>query len=456
MFGSVGGMNIIGAKFSGTVNSTYRYVGGLAGNSSASFDSAKLDDVNIQATGPYVGGLTGGMSGLIKNSSFDGDISTPNGALGGLTGYMNAAAGGIENSHANVNLDCNNCGSVGGLIGQAHNGYIKDSYATGTVKGTSYIGGLLGYQQSSGVFSVESSHSNVDVEGSGNQVGGLVGYIEWGMSVANSYATGTVKGNDDVGGLIGRCRVSAAGVIDGSYAVGDVTGNNYVGGLCGRIYNGYPSGPDIDISDSYATGTVNGSGNDVGGFAGRVENGVKIVNSRASGDVYGTNQTGGFIGQGYYDNIFVENCFATGDVSGDTNVGGFIGHFYSAQYSRVRDSFATGKVVGDNQVGGFAGATADMVERVYSTGEVKRKIPGVGQIGGLVGIYRNNTALNGLGSIVNSYWNTETSKVSSSYGGGTGLTTNDMKLQASYQDFDFVNIWTMPDNDYPILKWTTD
>ena len=62
-------------------------------------------------------------------------------------------------------------------------------------------------------------------------VGLLAGYIVNG-TVSNSYATGSVRGSDYVGGLVGY----NAGTIIDSYATGSVTGSSgsyYVGGLVG-------------------------------------------------------------------------------------------------------------------------------------------------------------------------------------------------------------------------------
>ena len=62
-----------------------------------------------------------------------------------------------------------------------------------------------------------------------NQVGGLAGFNIG--TVQDSFATGTVSSDDDVGGLFGR---NSSGTIQDSFATGTVNGNNNVGGLVGR------------------------------------------------------------------------------------------------------------------------------------------------------------------------------------------------------------------------------
>ncbi len=80
---------------------------------------------------------------------------------------------------------------------------------------------------------------NASVTGN-SSVGALVGYNDYGSTITNSYATGSMTGN-----------------------------GNFVGGLVGYNYG--------SITDSYATGSVTGSGDDVGGLVGY--NGGFIKNS---------------------------------------------------------------------------------------------------------------------------------------------------------------------------------
>src|SRR6185369_7186560 len=116
----------------------------------------------------------------------------------------------------------------GGLVGFVAETAISNAYATGNVSG-----------------------------GTGDKVGGLVGYAGGVSSITNSYATGAVSGtlhfdggsgSKYVGGLVGR----AVGTLTNVWATGDVTGNAYVGGLVGNL-----SG---QISYAYATGNVSAPG----------------------------------------------------------------------------------------------------------------------------------------------------------------------------------------------------
>ena len=96
-------------------------------------------------------------------------------------------------------VDLNSIGdSVGGLVGQNW-GTIISCYSTGTVSGNNYVGGLVG-----------------------NNIGG--------GSITNCYSTSTVYGYYYVGGLLGR---NQSGSVSQCYSTGWVSGDQYVGGLVG-------------------------------------------------------------------------------------------------------------------------------------------------------------------------------------------------------------------------------
>ncbi|MDO8466312.1 MAG: GLUG motif-containing protein [Gallionella sp.] len=198
------------------------------------------------------------------------------------------------------------------------------------------------------------------------------------------------------------------GTITNSYATGSVTGNNMVGGLVG--------GSQLAaISSSYSTSGVTASdpnGAHAGGLVG-YNNGT-ITNSYATGAVTATNRwsAGGLVG--YHDST-ITNSYSTGSVSGNARVGGLVGW---------------------NNGGAITNS--------YSAGSVS----GTSNVGGLVGY--------GGGTITSSYWDTQTSGQATSTG-GTGLTTSQMKQQASFSGWDFTNTWRIDEGvSYPTLRafWT--
>jgi filamentous hemagglutinin family protein len=204
-----------------------------------------------------------------------------------------------------------------GLFGKVR-GTLRDfGLLGGSVSGANNTGSLAGFQRGGTVSGV---YSSVDVTGSGDNAGGLIGR-SWG-TVANSFASGSVSGGQyNAGGLVGY----AFGRLSNTYATGDVTGATYdVGGLAGFAA--------ADIENSYATGNVTGT-YDAGGLVGFLDG--SISTSYATGDVVGTFNTGGLVGYARYASI--DTSYATGAVGGPgTGKGGLLQY---ALESTVANSF---------------------------------------------------------------------------------------------------------------------
>jgi hypothetical protein len=128
-------------------------------------------------------------------------------------------------------------GYIGGLVGSCQDGTISDSYFIGTVEGHHSVGGLAGWNGCK----INNSYSKGSVAGTGNNVGGLIGFNsglakeEEGykvyVSISNSHSASTVKGKERVGGLVGwnNCTIVA-----NSYSTGYVIGDSAVGKLVGK------------------------------------------------------------------------------------------------------------------------------------------------------------------------------------------------------------------------------
>ncbi|MDP2252514.1 MAG: filamentous hemagglutinin N-terminal domain-containing protein [Hydrogenophaga sp.] len=124
----------------------------------------------------------------------------------------------------------NNEGRVGALVG-INRGAIHNSYATGTLVGNTYLGGLVGLNQNTGT--INNSYFSGSVT-AGNRLGGLVGVNEG--SISNAYSTGSVRssaGQDLIGGLVGH---NNGGTIRTSYASANVSNAdpNSMGSLVGH------------------------------------------------------------------------------------------------------------------------------------------------------------------------------------------------------------------------------
>ena len=485
----------------GTVNGTGGYIGGLIGyNCDGGTVSNSSATGNVGGTGQDVGGLVGAALdySAVSNSSATGNVSGTS-TIGGLIGSNGDGA--VSDSFATGTV--NGTSSIGGLIGQNGVGSVSNSSATGNVSagntfGNSYVGGLMGYNAGG---TVSNSSATGNVGGTGQGVGGLIGYNNGGGAVSNSHATGTVNGTDYyVGGLVGR---NAAGLVSNSSASGTVSGAYSVGGLIG---DNQPGG---NVSDSYATGNVSGTGQSVGGLIG--SNSESVSNSSAAGTVIGSDYIGGLVGYhdygsvSYshstgtvngtryyigglvgYNNASVITSYATGNVSGtsgDSEVGGLVGFLLVS--GSVNNSYATGNVSLGYYVGGLVGlSNSGAINNSYSTGNVS-----VGNYsGGLVGLNNggmiNNsysignvsggTNMGGLvggnsaGTVSNSFYDNESSGQNDNTGKGEPKTTAEMKDYATffnaYWDLQceirngLADIWGINEsgtenNGYPFLSW---
>ncbi len=381
---------------------------------------------------PIEGHFTGIFDGngfTIANLTIDRPDSAPVGLFAAL---------GFDSKISNLGLEDINYtgdGGIGGIAGVSH-GLIVDSYATGSITGTTpAIGGLVGNLNSAA--SILDSFAEVNVTGGQSWVGGLAGLVSG--EIINSHAIGNVTGGGrDVGGLVGDNQ----GTITDSYATGNVDGDdNRVGGLVGRNHS------VATITNSFASGNVNGLGNFIGGMVGR--NGGVIINGSA-----------------------------TGDVTGDEAVGGLVGN--NRNSAEIATSYATGEVFaggGSGMVGGLAGINGGFIENSYATGNISVEIGGFS--GGLVGNNNGGEILNsyaagivddtgfagGLvgatdGEITSTHWNTEVNPELDAVGfgfdeesGSVSSSSAQMMQQSSFLDWNFDDIWIITEGaTYPWLR----
>ena len=316
-----------------------------AENEGAGFEPVgnfNLSDVSLST--PFTGTFHGGGY-VIQNLS----IKRSSQNFVGLFGYLGQES--IVDSLGLTGADIRG-GSYVGAIAGISNGSIENCYSIGSVTGTSnYIGGIVGDNYTYG--RIVSCYSGCSVKGT-SSVGGLVGYNI--KNITKSHAAGAVTGSgDNIGGLVGI---------------------NNTGGT---------------VSFSYATGSVNSSGDNskdnFGGLAGR--NAGHVLNCYASGNVNGgawTTSVGGLVGNN--TNGTANYCYSIGKVSGWRLLGGLV----------------------ENEIGAASG------------------------------------------TVNYSYWNTATSEQSLSEG-GTGRSATQMVKQSTFVNWNFSTIWAINEEiSYPYLK----
>ena len=147
----------------------------------------------------------------------------------------------------------------GGLFGNVWGATIQNCNVTGKVNGYNYSGGIVGYANDNTHILNCSFQGNV--EGNGQDRGGIVGSTSIGCDVSGCFVTGTVTGGNCVGGIAGN----GVGTIKNCYALADVTAaGDSAGGIAGYAYN-------LSIENCYYSGKVSSNGN-AGGIAGIARN----------------------------------------------------------------------------------------------------------------------------------------------------------------------------------------
>ena len=221
---------------------------------------------------------------------------------------------------------------MGGILGQASssNTHVKLLRLVnyGRVEGTSAVGGVIGYANSS----PQSNPSILD---------SLINYGS--VFTTKSQYAGGIIGNSNTWNELYNCRNYCDTVFSKSYAAGGIAGNGTisifncynqadvisttysVGGILGQGYTGSTSTYNRVIENCVNTGHVTSLGSttsnskNVGGIAGYAS--VKVLNSANLGDVTGLMGVGGILGtpvKGKDANNLgsqILNCYSAGRVN---------------------------------------------------------------------------------------------------------------------------------------------
>ena len=199
--------------------------------------------------------------GLFGYIGANGKISN----VGVLDSYFQfrMQGGGICGKNDNGELqNCSNSSTVignystgtGGVCGMNY-GTVRDCKNTGSVRGTSTIGGVCGFNNSG---KIENCFNEGIVSGTDRNIGGVCGNNDSGTTKC-CYNTASVSGLKAVGGV---CGSNSYGTITNCFNEGTVSGKYYVGGVCGDSYGG-------TTNCYYLSGTALGGieGQDVNGSA---------------------------------------------------------------------------------------------------------------------------------------------------------------------------------------------
>ncbi len=447
-----------------------------------------ISNINLEAVEDNnVGLFAVANEATFQNLTISGAVSG-NWCVGGLVGRA------TNTSFSNIlsEVDVTASYSTGGIVGcwEASSGASSMTNSTGLGEVNTnehYTGGLIGYLETNNAATatVNNNYFNGTINASGWAVGGIIGYAELENTSTLTVTDNTTNGvqspdSQAVGGIIGHIEVydTASASIESNIVTGDVAGGYYTGGFIGYAYNDSDGDDEaLSVRNSHMTANVSSGSHSVGGIVGYAED-IYVYRSSSTGNIYsGDEQAGGIIGESY-ENTIVESysagnietdgdlaggltgrngetiilrSYSTANVTGNNRVGGLVG----ASGGDIIDSYARGNVTGNSQVGGIAGRCGGYITNSYATGLVT----GNSSRGGVLGSNQGCT-------IVDSFWDTETTEQETSAGDATGKTTSEMKTKTTFTDTDispglneswnFTTVWGIRSNindGYPCLFW---
>ena len=258
-----------------------------------------------------------------------------------------------------------------GFIGAAsYGGNVVSNLklANVNVSGAKNVGAVIGQVTDNG--KVDNCHVlSGKVTGTGDHVGGILGYSEYYGGVSNSSNEAEISGASYVGGIAGHAYATK------SINRGNVTGTgNYVAG----VYGAYSFG---NTTENQNFGDVTG----VDRVAGITANGNSTY-SHNEGDITGRDYVAGITcgnGSSYLGNL--GSCTNKGDIKGRDYVAGII----SSSSNSLADCVNEGMIEGEQYVSGIASSLYSRDgynNTALARNENKGNVSGVGYVSGIVSI----------------------------------------------------------------------
>lgn len=282
---------------------SYSYVGGIIGKvtKKVTLDGCGNQGVgDVTSSGTYLGGLTEINEGKIKNCYVSSLGSITSNYVGGITG-LNKPEADIENCAFRERPVTTITGShyVGGIAAENFGRISVSDMKYGIINGNSQVGGIAGFAVSGSTIEL-MGNIQVNITASGNDIGGLVGLNETSIEKLSTSVP-------DIIGALSKWDIT-----------GSITGNKNVGGVVGRSLAG-------DIRGFHNQAAVQAKEGEAGGIVGSDDSTseMKIEDCLNSGGVYALNSgnAGGMIGN---NKGIIQNCVNRGSVSAVNGICGGI------------------------------------------------------------------------------------------------------------------------------------
>lgn len=474
-------------------------IGGIVGVATSTSISQCSYEGTINETSTSSGAIVGYITnGSVYSCQAIATI-TGTGNVGGIAGLDNQA----NITECTMIGNISGTDGLGGIIGKASGAItVSGSNYTGDIKGTQHIGGITGKIIEGSSVTFTNSHSKGNITNSGDYTGGIVGISNGGCIAGMESCShfGDIIGKDYVGGLIGCVgTVEAKPVYYGSsstsqntkswsapatiqigntivneinncVSVGNIKGNVNVGGLIGR------DNTSVTYTAPSSYSPNNGSGipsqrlylwrNDK--YVSKCDYGVSYFENglwRGKTEYYN-----------YYNPIDKENIlqytykdsYYSGMVSGVTNVGGIAGY---KEGGNIQFCYTNAQIFGTENVGGIVGMATGYKGVSSNNIVIKSNIAinsttsaTVSNVGRIYGSANNLTTIGALSSAEGNRALTTTKvilqgvvqEVSDDLQNGNVMGQSLLKLKANYValGWDFDNNWDILETEcFPYKKY---
>jgi hypothetical protein len=497
----IGGLT--GSSYLGTIKDSHADISVSCGENSYSIgglvgDAEAGTMIRCYVTGSVLagddshalGGLVGDkLSGNIESCYTTADITGGDNSkiLGGLVGSSESVT--IINCYATG--DISGDGIFGGLIGGAFSGMIKNCYATGRIYYQGEIndyGGLIFANNMMFPAYIRQCFWDTEASGASHSTGGtglttvqmhdIQTYLDAGWDFVGEHENGTADiwripeggGYPELAILSEDYQphiLAGSGTPEDPYQIATAEDlgamNHYNLSACYELVS------DIDLSGiTWDTSPIPESGSSFNGNSHRIMNltiDSQVLRTIGLFGSIGNNanvwnlglenisitvpdnsvSVGGLAG---FSSGNINNCYVTGIIScGDNSLS--LGLLAGGNHGNITNCYVFGNISAGDQnyfIGALVGDNFGTIVNCYAVTSISAGDNSY--IGDLVGDNWGN------GIISSSYFLTESEVGGLDNGLGLPLTNEQMKQQASFVDWDFVEIWMICEGiDYPRLQW---
>lgn len=354
----------------------YSYAGGIIGKVGKNvqvINCRNLDVGDVTTDGTYLGGICEINDGTIEDCYVSSIGSSDKSFVGGIAG-LNKGDGLIQNCNFTEGKTITGNTYVGGIAAENY-GVIKEPYLfNGTINAYgNYAGGVAGYNYGVLDLQVEIDKGSIDVFMNAYAFIGSLGRYTGGLIGANSGQILTSAG---------KSKFTFTGSVSGDETVGGIVGSNSVNEL-------------VNLKNASSVTAVNGA---AGGIAG--ESSSSVLSCHNEGYILATKagDAGGIVSVNEQDGI-IKKCDDQGEV---TAANGDCGGIAGSNAGYIGDSTVSAGInfEGQKNAGGIAGVNHGIIQNVEVRDITVANAPdsSAGNIGIVVGF--NNGTLEWTSDIV--------------------------------------------------------